>query len=296
MSGKEELGRPKEITIAHISDVHTGSQYFISSLFSRTIEELNELQPTAVVITGDLTDEGFRQEYKTFSTFLKMLECPNTLLVPGNHDARNVGYLHFEEMLGARGRVLKLPGVSLIGLDSSEPDLDSGRIGRERYLWLEDNVDPEDFTMVCLHHHLIPVPGTGRERNIVYDAGDVLEVLVRAGVDMVLSGHKHVPYVWRLENLVVVNAGTCASMRLRGRTKPCYNILKIGPTHVQIHRKFPFGGQTLIADFSLSERRFCRWEVTPSEAGAGGGPLSPQPAEVKLTARKPAARQPARRR
>ena len=24
---------------------------------------------------------------------------------------------------------------------------------------------------------------------------------------------KHVPYVWRLENLYIVNAGTCASLR-----------------------------------------------------------------------------------
>ena len=33
------------------------------------------------------------------------------------------------------------------------------------------------------------------------DAGDVLEVLVHAGVNVVLSGHKHVPYVWRLEDM-----------------------------------------------------------------------------------------------
>ena len=70
-----------------------------------------------------------------------------------------------------------------------------------------------------LHHHLLPVPGTGRERNIVYDAGDMLECLLRAGVHLVLSGHKHVPYAWRLENLFVVNAGTVSTMRLRGKTQ-----------------------------------------------------------------------------
>ena len=78
-----------------------------------------------------------------------------------------------------------------------------------------------------LHHHLLPVPGTGRERNVVYDAGDAIECLQRAGVDLVLSGHKHVPYAWRLEDLFVVNTGTVSSLRLRGNTRPCYNVVEI---------------------------------------------------------------------
>ncbi len=68
------------------------------------------------------------------------------------------------------------------------------------------------------------MPGTGRERNVVYDAGDTIECLLRAGVHLVLSGHKHVPYAWRLENLFVVNTGTVSSLRLRGNTRPCYNV------------------------------------------------------------------------
>ena len=41
---------------------------------------------------------------------------------------------------------------------------------------------------------------------------------------LVLSGHKHVPYAWRLENIFIVNAGTVSSLRLRGNTRPCYNV------------------------------------------------------------------------
>ncbi len=106
--------------------------------------------------------------------------------------------------------------------------------------------------MFALHHHLLPVPGTGRERSTVTDAGDLLEVLISAQVNIVLSGHKHVPYVWRLENMYIANAGTVASLRLRGYTKPCYNVLEIEGDEVKISRKFPFGGQTTIAHFSLS--------------------------------------------
>ena len=109
--------------------------------------------------------------------------------------------------------------------------------------------------ILAIHHHLLPVPGTGRERSVVNDAGDLLEVLLSAGVNIVLSGHKHVPYVWRLENMYLANAGTVASLRVRGHTKPCYNVLEIDGDEVKISRRFPFGGQTTIAHFSLSSGR-----------------------------------------
>ena len=88
------------------------------------------------------------------------------------------------------------------------------------------------------------MPGTGRERSTVTDAGDLLELLVELRVDIVLSGHKHVPYVWKLEGMYVANAGTASSLRLRGHTRPCYNILEVEGDEVRIYRKFPFGGQT----------------------------------------------------
>lgn len=265
------------ITIAHISDLHVGSQYFIPNLMSRTIEELNELKPDAVICTGDLTNEGFRQEYTTAQTFLSMLECNRRLYVPGNHDSRNVGYLHFEELFGQRDNVTIFDRIVVVGTDSSEPDLDNGRIGRERYGWLEDafkdNCD-SCFKIFALHHHLLPVPGTGRERSMIHDAGDLLEVLIQNGVDLVLCGHKHVPYVWRIENLVVVNAGTACTLRLRGNTKPCYNIIQIEKNdRVKIFRKYPFGSLELIADFSCDERKYCKWEKVEASALTGGGLL-----------------------
>src|SRR6202012_1965301 len=100
-----------------------------------------------------------------------------------------------------------------------------------------------------LHHPLLPVPGTGRERNVVYDAGDAIEVLQRAKVNLVLSGHKHVPYAWRLEDLFVVNAGTVSSMRVRGHTRPCYNVIEIGPDLVDIDRRYPYHGRETIILF-----------------------------------------------
>ena len=116
--------------------------------------------------------------------------------------------------------------------------------------------DDSSLRIFVLHHHLLPVPGTGRERNVVYDAGDALECLQRARVQIVLSGHKHVPYAWRLENMFIVNAGTVSSLRLRGNGRPCYNVLEVEGAHVSVWRRYPFHGQERIIQFSTETLEF----------------------------------------
>jgi 3',5'-cyclic-AMP phosphodiesterase len=240
-------------SIAHISDLHCGGPHFVPTLLERAISEINDMQPDLVVCSGDLTTFGFKPEYVQAKSYLDKIECESLVIVPGNHDARNVGYVHFEEMFGDRSSVLHVNGVSVVAVDSTEPDLDHGEIGRGRYPWIEEQFSPPaSLRIFVLHHHLLPVPGTGRERNVVYDAGDVIECLQRAGVNLVLSGHKHVPYAWRLENLFVVSTGTVSCLRLRGATRPCYNVIEVTGTHVAIWRRYPFHGQERIIQFDLA--------------------------------------------
>jgi 3',5'-cyclic AMP phosphodiesterase CpdA len=152
---------------------------------------------------------------------------------------------------------LRKNDVTIVAVDSTEPDLDHGQIGRGRYRWIEEQFDGDaKLKVFVMHHHLLPVPGTGRERNIVYDAGDAIECLQRCGVDLVLCGHKHVPYAWRLEDLFIVNAGTVSSLRLRGHTRPCYNVIEVQDSHVDVWRRYPYHGQEKIIQFSTETRAF----------------------------------------
>ena len=217
------------LTIAQLSDLHCGSPHFVPDLMERAIAEINDLKPDIVVCSGDLTTFGFKEEYAAAKRYLDRIECEAFVVIPGNHDSRNVGYVHFEELFGERNSVLRRAGATVVAVDSTEPDLDHGQIGRGRYGWIEEQfaAEPSDFRVFVLHHHLLPIPGTGRERNVVYDAGDAIECLQRAGVHLVLSGHKHVPYAWKLENLFVVNTGTVSTLRLRGHTRPCYNVVEV---------------------------------------------------------------------
>jgi len=252
--------------IAQISDLHCGGPHFVPNLLERAISEVNDLCPDVVVCTGDLTTFGFKGEYAQAKAYLQKIACPNLVVIPGNHDARNVGYVHFEQQFGERSSVLHVDGVSIVAVDSSVPDLDYGQIGRSRYRWIEEQfAKPASLRVFVLHHHLLPVPGTGRERNVVHDAGDALECLQRAGVNLVLSGHKHVPYAWRLENLFIVNAGTVSSLRLRGNTRPCYNVVELSGTKIEISRKYPFHGTERIIEFDTSTLEFRKYTASIEE-------------------------------
>ena len=56
--------------IAHISDLHCGSPYFMPDLMERAIMEINELEPEIVVCSGDLTAYGFKPEYAEAKAYL----------------------------------------------------------------------------------------------------------------------------------------------------------------------------------------------------------------------------------
>jgi 3',5'-cyclic-AMP phosphodiesterase len=238
------------VRIVQISDSHVGSPHFVPNLMNRVLAEIAEYEPDAVLCTGDLTNEGFKQEYRAAATYFRQIRQPFHV-IPGNHDSRNVGYLHFEELFGERHWCRDIGPVRIVAVDSSEPDLNEGRIGREHYDWIRTSFDCDaELKVFALHHHLIPVPGTGRERSTVQDAGDILELLLSAGCDLVLTGHKHVPHVWRLEHIYIANAGTVSSLRLRGNTKPCYSIIEYEQGQVRILRKYPFGETTLNAHWN----------------------------------------------
>jgi len=41
-------------------------------------------------------------------------------------------------------------------------------------------------------------------------------------------------------------------MRLRGHTRPCYNVVEITPDEVDIYRRYPFHGRETIIRFQTS--------------------------------------------
>src|SRR5918995_1694103 len=186
--------------IVQMSDVHVGSGLFRQDLLEATIEESNALEPDLVAIVGDLTMEGYRR--------------------------------HFEEFFGIRERSAQIPvpegEAKVVALDSTKPDLDEGEVGREHYSWLDSEFRGWESgpRILMIHHHILAVPGTGRDVNNLRDAGDVMAILRELKIDMVLSGHRHVPYVWSISGVRIVHSGTVSTMRVRGTMPPSYNVIE----------------------------------------------------------------------
>ncbi len=237
--------------IVQLSDIHTGGARYQEAFLEAAIREINQSRPDLVVVAGDVTDEGYPDQYAAAKEQLDALDCPRLVVVPGNHDARHVGYLQYEQAFGPRDSRLRLTAgdveVALVAVDSSKPDLDEGEIGREHYGWIEEGFrGPADLRAFVCHHHLMPIPGTGRERNQVLDAGDVLSLLRRCEVDLVLSGHRHVPYVWPVAGMLLVHSGTVATLRTRAFTRPAYNLIRVEAGRISVELRVPDGpAQTL---------------------------------------------------
>src|SRR5919107_1292596 len=225
--------------IVQMSDVHVGSGLFRQDLLEATIEESNALQPDLVAIVGDLTMEGYRWEFEEAKEYFDRLECLNVIYAMGNHDAKDVA------------------------LDSTKPDLDEGEVGRAHYSWLDSEFRGWDRgpRILMIHHHILAVPGTGRDVNNLRDAGDLMAILRELKIDMVLSGHRHVPYVWSISGVRIVHSGTVSTMRVRGTMPPSYNVIEIDQESVRIMLHQPGKGEEGIEPLAS----FSRTPVTTSE-------------------------------
>ncbi|WP_295115749.1 metallophosphoesterase [uncultured Methanobrevibacter sp.] len=243
--------------IVHISDLHISKNSFDEEVFMKAASEINNLQPDMIILSGDITDNGYYKEFKQANRYLSMFEPP-LFAVPGNHDARNLGYQTFEELIGERSWKLTVgDDFTVIGLDSSTPDENSGGIGRPQHLWLEHQLDEcvinEHFSIVVLHHHVISIPQTGRERNVLSDSGDILKTLTTHEVDLVLSGHKHVPNLWKINETVIANAGSLCSEKLRGKNLNSYNVYNISEDEIEIYLHNVGGERFLFGSYSRNK-------------------------------------------
>ncbi|TLX82222.1 MAG: metallophosphoesterase, partial [Thaumarchaeota archaeon] len=78
--------------IVQISDIHVGAQ-FREEVFDQVVYEVNELKPSVIVVTGDLTNEGLLKEYEKCKEKFSQFETERIIAISGNHDYRNTGYL-----------------------------------------------------------------------------------------------------------------------------------------------------------------------------------------------------------
>jgi len=176
------------------------------------IADLQVTTPDQVVVTGDLTNVGLESEFIAARAWLERIGHPERVfIIPGNHDAyvpiaRDRSWDHWAEYVAGdssdSGGELEFPTlrrrgpVALVGVCSARPSPPfraTGAVGvaqLERLEKLLTELAESDACRVVLIHHPI-VAGATSARRSLEDAGELREVLLRAGADLVLHGHNH---------------------------------------------------------------------------------------------------------
>lgn len=217
------------ITLAHVSDVHLPPPRLLppwrhlmnkrglsvlswrknrvfkhlEHLSATVIEDIKRDQPDLILNTGDLTNFGLPQEYEYGAAWLSNLPA-KSLVVPGNHDAlmaedwTTTGALWAAWMQNAQ--VSSFPycykhgDIAIIGMNSAIPTppfISAGYVGkaqRDRLTTLLEQTAGM-FRLVMIHHP--PRRGLVSWRKSLRDDKAVSDILVGAGVELVVHGHSH---------------------------------------------------------------------------------------------------------
>ena len=218
-----------------ISDTHIGGQ-FNEEMFYKGVEIANQSDADFLIHCGDLTSDGTLAQYELSKMYIEKITKKPFLIVPGNHDGANVGDLLWEEIIGSRYFV-HTDGerkVKIFGLDSSEPDRNTGRIGRKAIQRIYDEFESltDDWLkIIVFHHHCLPIPYTGRERSSINDAGSVIKAILDCNIQLVFNGHRHITNVFRLTdgeiNAWVVNCGTLSCKKTRYREEYSLTVVDV---------------------------------------------------------------------
>lgn len=196
----------------------------------RSVAAIEESNPDAVVITGDLTDDGAGYELIE-AAFARWKDKGMLFAIPGNHDlylfpmrgsgrpkpthaTKRAAWQAFAKRIGLElsesgGWVKELPDDTvLVGLDTCvRPQRrfyrHNGAVGQEQLAWLKKVAEGSAWKrarhrLVCIHHHVVPLPhGVGKRAPSeigmrLDDARSVAECFDAIGVTAVLHGHRHV--------------------------------------------------------------------------------------------------------
>jgi 3',5'-cyclic AMP phosphodiesterase CpdA len=202
--------------LLQISDPHIGATWDGADpdeCLLRAVEAILSLpdRPDALLVSGDLTDNGAPEEYRQVRELLAPLDLQPHVL-PGNHDLRGP----LRESFGLPGKgeepvsyAVDLGPLRLVCLDSTIPGAEGGSLDGGRTRWLDATLaeDTTTPTVVALHHPPLrtEIPTFERIGLAPQSCEALAEVLSRhPQVVRIVAGHVHRSIVAELAGRAVV--------------------------------------------------------------------------------------------
>lgn len=234
MSELPVFGRhqPATHTIIHLSDPHflaNGVQHpggaDSEGNLGYTLESVRRVHPSpsAIAVTGDLTDLGEPDAYRRLRAALEPvadeLGCP-IVWVAGNHDERpalRAGLLDGPPTEDPITGVWDLDGLRLVALDTSVPGWHHGDIDEAQRAWLADVLSESapHGTLLAMHHPPLPAHVPLFDILELRHQDELAEVIRGTDVRGILAGHLHYSSSGTFAGIPVsVASSTCYTMNL----------------------------------------------------------------------------------
>jgi 3',5'-cyclic AMP phosphodiesterase CpdA len=270
-------------TLVHLSDLHFGR--VDPELLDPLRDLVHRLAPTAVVVSGDLTQRAKSEQFEEARAWLDTLPGPQ-IVVPGNHDISlyNV-FRRFALPLERYKRyitddldpVFIDDEIAVLGVNTARSlTWKDGRVNKEQVEKIRATLSglPPEVTRVVVTHHPFDLPEGGKEDDLVDRAKMAMEVFAECGVDLLMAGHLHQSHAGNTQArykiseyaALVVQAGTATSTRARGEVNS-FNAIRIESRKIEVDR---YGWDAVHKQFQiLGTEKFMRSGNVWAEVNGG---------------------------
>lgn len=248
---------------------------YSATVLERALEDLLDVDPDHVVITGDLSNLALEGEFERVAAYLRYLwESDRVSVVPGNHDYYTAGAIkerRFEKSfypymfpefsdldVALYPYVKHLGPVTIYGFCSATlppPGFAFGHVEPEQLHRFErlarDRSTRATFRIALIHHHFYTRRGLSGRTSGLRNNHEVRRVLMENGIDLVLHGHDHTAHVEWLEGaerrIPAIGSGSSTATDPDPAKTARYNVYTIRNRRLV---------QVDVRRYDLDERRF----------------------------------------
>jgi predicted phosphodiesterase len=190
--GETECGVLEGFELGPVFAVDEGEEPYPEVMNRGAVADMGAIDPAAVVVKGDLTARGLREEYAAFLAMYEPAFGERLHHVRGNHDA-----IEFDDIAAHAPFTVDLPGVRLAVIDTVIHTHHTGQVSAAQLEWLDTIAAEADRTVLVFGHHH-PWSPTAKSREAGYfginpdDSEKLIDVVARRPrIGGYFAGHTH---------------------------------------------------------------------------------------------------------
>jgi 3',5'-cyclic-AMP phosphodiesterase len=145
--GETEAGKIDDNLDGPIQRVADGEAPYPETMNSSAAAEIAAIEPTAVIVKGDLSRDGQPDELAAFEAIYRGAFGERLFVVRGNHDAYQL-QTHY-----AGDQWIEVPGLAVALLDTTIPGKTTGTLRAEQIAWLDERSAAADRPVLVMGHH-----------------------------------------------------------------------------------------------------------------------------------------------